>query len=114
MMPQARFSCRRTSSRSLSHCRHGHVHDTVLFPARRHCFPLGVELNRRFAVEVEISLDRAPTASEAEHRQWYRNREVDANLSHVHLVLKLSGRSARTREKRGAVSCRAHLSRDST
>jgi hypothetical protein len=50
---------------------------------------LGVKLNTGLAVKIEVSSDTATRSCEAEEGQRHWNWQIDANLSHVDVVLEL-------------------------
>ena len=40
------------------------------------------------AIEVDITTETAPRASEGEHGQRYRDRDIDSNLTNVNILLE--------------------------
>jgi hypothetical protein len=76
----------------------------VVEPARGHRLHLRVELHRLLAVGAEVAQLRAARAGEAEVGHRHRDGHVDADLSHVDLVLELARDRARLREDAGAVA----------
>eukprot|EP01084_Bolivina_argentea_P175387 303733_1 len=65
---------------------------------------LGVEVHTLLAVEVDVTTDGATAAGEAEEGQRHGDGHVDADLTAVHLVLELAGRSTGGSEDGGAVT----------
>jgi hypothetical protein len=69
-----------------------------LLPSRCDRLHLSEELNASLAVEIHISIIGSLVACEREHRQGYRDGNVDTNLTCLDLVLEFPGAGSRLRE----------------
>jgi hypothetical protein len=63
-----------------------------------------VEVDARRTIECHIAHEASFVARPREHREWHRDRDVDANLAHVHIRLELACSRTALSEDRSAIA----------
>lgn len=80
------------------------IHAVVVEPATGDGLGLSIELHDLLAVRTQIAKFGAARTGEAEERDRYRDRNVDADLAHIDFVLEFSRRRTALGKQTGAIA----------